>query len=97
MKRLVFSPLARSDLIDIALYIAEDNPGRAESLIAELEEKARTIAERPASFPLRDELSPGLRSAVHGRYVLFFRDLGSEVRIVRVLHGARDLRRAFNA
>jgi plasmid stabilization system protein ParE len=30
---------------------------------------------------------------VHGRYLLFFRDLATEVRIVRILHGARDLAR----
>jgi toxin ParE1/3/4 len=97
MKRLVFAPAARTDLTDIALFIAEDDPRRAESFVAELEAKARRIAERPNSFPVRDELSPGLRSAVHGRYVIFFRDMSDEVRIVRVLHGARDLKRVFDA
>ena len=31
-----------------------------------------TIAERPSSFPARNELAPGLRSARHGRYLIFF-------------------------
>jgi Arc/MetJ-type ribon-helix-helix transcriptional regulator len=50
--------------------------------------------ERPGSFPARDDISPGLRSAVHGRYLLLSRELRDEVRIVRIVHGARDLRGA---
>lgn len=97
MKRLTFSPAARADLLAIAGYIVEDNPERALSFVAELEEKAAEAAERPGSFPARDEVAPGLRSVTHGRYLLFFRDLAEEVRIVRVLHGARDLPRLFDS
>lgn len=95
MKRLVFSPAARADLVAIALYIAEDSPDRADSFLAELEAKARQAAERPASFAAGDDVSPGLRAARHGSYLLFFRETSAEVRIVRVLHGARDLPRAI--
>ena len=97
MKRLGFTPAARADLLEIALYIAEDNPERAMSFVAELEAKAAVAAEHPASFPARDEISPGLRVIVHGRYLLFFRELVDEVRIVRVLHGARDLPQIFDS
>lgn len=95
MKRLVFSPAARADLVAIAVYIAEDNPDLAASFVGELEAKANQIAERPASFPARDDVSPGLRAARYGRYLLFFRDTPDKVRIVRVLHGARDLPKAI--
>lgn len=96
MKRLGFAPAARVDLLAIGLYIAEDNPERAESFVAELEGKAAQAAEQPRSFPMRDDVGPGLRAAGHGRYLLFFRELADEVRIVRVLHGARDLTRIFD-
>ncbi|MBA3810917.1 MAG: type II toxin-antitoxin system RelE/ParE family toxin [Caulobacteraceae bacterium] len=95
MKRLAFAPAARADLMSIGRYIAEDDPARAESFVAELESKARQAAERPLSFAAREDLAPGLRAAIHGRYVLFFRDLAHEVRVVRVLHGARDLGQIF--
>lgn len=95
VKRLVFSPAAQAGLVAIALYIAEDNPDRAISFVADLEDKAHQAAERPASFPARDDASPGLRAAKHGRYLLFFRESQEEVRIVRVLHGARDLPRTL--
>ena len=91
MPRLVILPAARADLIEIGDFIAQDNPGRALSFLAELEAKMLQTAERPESFPARDDVHEGLRSARHGRYLIFFLDAGDEVRIVRVLHGARDL------
>ena len=97
MKRLVFAPAAREDLITIGLYIADDSPARAASFVAELEAKARDLAAWPASHTARDDISPGLRVAVHGRYLLLYRELDDEVRIVRVVHGARDLPRVFES
>jgi toxin ParE1/3/4 len=91
MKRLGFAPAARDDLRAIGAYIAQDNPVRALSFVAELEAKARQIAETPRGFPMREDISAGLRAAVHGRYLLLFRELEDEVRIVRVVHGMRDL------
>ncbi|WP_299811956.1 type II toxin-antitoxin system RelE/ParE family toxin [uncultured Roseibium sp.] len=45
----------------------------------------------PENPPRRDALGEGVRSARHGRYLIFFLHSGDEVRIIRVLHGARDL------
>ena len=97
MKALEIAPAARADIQDIGRYIAEDNPERAMSFVDELEAKTMQVAERPLSFPSRDDISPGLRSAAHGRYLVLFRDLPDRVRIVRVLHGARDLPGALDA
>ena len=91
MARLVILPAARMDLIEIGDFIALDNPERAASFVTEIEERMTEVADRPGSFPARDELHEGLRSARHGRYLIFFIEAGDEVRIVRVLHGARDL------
>lgn len=96
MKPLVFSQKARSDLRDIALYIADDNPERAQTYVDELIATAGKAAERPLSFPARDDISLGLRSALHGRYLIFFRNLSDHVRIVRILHGSRDLNRLLS-
>ncbi len=95
MARLVILPAARADLIEIGDFIAADSPQRALSFVAEIEAGMRETAERPGSFPARDELHQGLRAARHGRYLIFFVEQGDEVRVVRVLHGARDLPRAF--
>ena len=94
-RRLLVSPRAAADLEEIADYIARDNPTRAIAFVAELEAKCRAAAETPALFPARPDLASGLRMAVHGRYLIFFRDLpdNSVVRVERVLHSARDLAR----
>lgn len=97
MKPLVFLPAARSDLKAIALFIAEDNPDRAVTFVEELRLVAAEAARRPASFPARPDLAVGLRAARHGRYLLFFEESADEVRIVRVLHGARDLQRLLGS
>lgn len=91
MKRLGFAPIARDDLEAIGLYIAEDDPDRALTFVAELENVSRLATVRPRSFPKREDLAPGLRKIVHGRYLIFFRELADEVRIERVVHGARNL------
>jgi toxin ParE1/3/4 len=96
-RRLLISTCAGPDLKEIAKTIACDNPARAASFVAELEAKCRAVATNPAIYPARPDLMPGLRMAVHGRYLAFYRDLPGEdsVRVERVLHRARDLPRLF--
>ncbi len=96
-RQLLLSPRAAADLEEIADYIARDNPIRAASFIAELEAKCRAVAASPELYPTRADLAPGLRMAVHGRYLVLYRDLAGEntVRVERVLHSARNLSRLF--
>lgn len=95
MPRLVILPAARADLIEIGDFIAQDNPSRALSFLAEIKARMQQAAERPESFPARDDVRAGLRSARHGRYLIFFLETREEVQVVRVMHGARDLPRIF--
>ena len=97
MTRLTYLPAALADLREIAVYIADDNPDRAVSFVDELRARAAETAERPASFAARDDLAPGLRVARHGRYLILFQIVMGGVEIVRVLHGARNLRGALDA
>lgn len=94
-RRLVLSPRAVDDLEQIGEYIARDAPARAVSFVTELQEKCEAVAAAPERYRAREDLAPGLRMAVHGRYLVFFRDLPGQgtVRIERILHGARFLPR----
>ncbi|HLB96213.1 MAG TPA: type II toxin-antitoxin system RelE/ParE family toxin, partial [Acetobacteraceae bacterium] len=74
-RRLLLSPRAAADLEEIADYIARDNPIRAANFVAELEAKCRAVAASPELDPARADLVPGLRMAVHGRYLVLCRDL----------------------
>ncbi|MCC5621135.1 type II toxin-antitoxin system RelE/ParE family toxin [Nostoc sp. CHAB 5715] len=90
--KLVFSPKAVNDLEEIGDYIARDNPERALSFIAEIEERCRKLLVTPEAFPSRDNLLPGARMVSYGRYLIFFRLVNGTVRVERIIHGARDLR-----
>ena len=94
-RRLVLSPRAVADLQEIADYIARDNPVRALSFVAELEAACRRIAATPGLYPARADLASGLRMAVHGRYLVLYRELpeAGSVRVERVLHSARNIPR----
>jgi toxin ParE1/3/4 len=94
---LILSPRAAADLEELADYIAQNDPARAAQLVAALRGKCRAIAAAPMLYRAREDLAPGLRMAVYRRYLLLFRDLPgrNEVRIERVVHGARYLPRLF--
>lgn len=89
--RLIFSPRAMLDLEEIGDYIARDNPKRALSFLAELQEHCHRILEMPSAFPKRDDIEPGLQMGVHGNYLILFHTESNTVRIERIVHGARRL------
>lgn len=91
MARVTFSPKSREDLLDIGDFVAKDSPAAARRLVLKLASRCRQIGRAPLGYPRREELAPGLRMAVLGKYVIFFRVTDGAVRIERVLHGARNL------
>lgn len=62
MKRLVLSPTARSDLMNIRVYIASENKPAANRVIREIKARFKTLLSFPESGRRRDELKKGLRS-----------------------------------
>jgi len=90
-------PGAFRDLFDICEYIAQDNPDAARRFLVAAEREFSRIAEAPAiGSPFQSE-NPKLRSLRSRRvrgfhnYLVFYRFTDTEVEVVRVLHGARDL------
>lgn len=91
--RVRLTDQALDDLKSIADWIGSDNRPRAESFSAELRAKCLDLGDKPERFPVADELRDvGVRKRVHGRYLILYRVHRSEVEVVRVVHGARDLR-----
>jgi toxin ParE1/3/4 len=90
MKSVVISPIAGEDIESIGDYIAEDNPLRAISYVRELRESCHKIGLMPKGHSLLENSPEGIRKAVHGNYLIFYRETEKEIRIERVLHGARD-------
>lgn len=91
MNQLRVTHDAERDLDEIWLYIARDNIAAADRLLDELTSRFRLLASSPRAGRLRDDLRPGLRSLAVGNYVIFYRLGKSRVRILRVIHGARDI------
>lgn len=92
MKKLLLTPATRRDLAEIWSYIAEHNTDAADRVLAAIGLVVEMIASHPYVGRSRDELSSGLRSFPTGKYVVFYRNLPNAVRIIRVLHGARNLK-----
>lgn len=89
--KVVFTDEAREDLKRIGDYIAQDNPSRARSFVAELVEKARQIGAAPQGFAVVPRYAHmNVRRRVHGSYLIFYRADEDRVSILHILHGAQD-------
>jgi toxin ParE1/3/4 len=93
MRRVRFLPAALGDLRDVHAYVAEHSPPRADGLVDRLVDRVGLLRDHPYAGQDRPELGAGIRSLVESRYLILYRLGHDEVLIVRILHGARDIRR----
>ena len=97
--RLLWTPQARADLIDIYLTIGIEQPAAAERYLAKMEQKAKLLVGQPRLGVRKPEIHPAARMLIESPYVLLYEtepdtDEGpiDVVEIVRVVDGRRDLR-----
>ena len=95
MHKIVYLPLAESDLLEALDYIAYtlDTPKAARDLLNEFDETIQQIAEFPYACelyrtdrPMQDEI----RKVPVRNYVLYYAVFQDRVEIRRFLHGRRD-------
>ena len=95
MHKVVYLPLAESDLLDALNYIAYtlDAPKAARDLLTEFDKTVNRIAEFPYACelyrtdrPMKDEI----RKVTVKNYVLYYAVFQDHVEIRRFLHGRRD-------
>ena len=91
MPKILSTPRASLDLVEIGLRIEQDSPRAAGKTLTAIERKCKMLARLPRLGRRREELAPGLRSFAVGSYVVFYRAMRGGVEIIRVLHGARDI------
>ena len=96
MRRAVFSKQAQRDLDEIWTYVAQDGIDAAENVVAAIERAVRQLSELPGLGHERLELR-GRRYRVWSvfSYLLIYRYGPKTLTVVRIVHGARDLRRLF--
>lgn len=90
--RLVLAPKARADLFDIDSYLAERNPLAAERLLERLIQAMQTITRMPQIGRMCDDLGlPSVRRFVIESHHIFYVVDKQTIKIVRVIHGRRDV------
>ncbi len=93
MNLIVKSPVW-DDLREIGLRIAIENPEAADRFFTAAEEGFKLLKRHPGIGRLRSFSKPGVRSwLVPGfqDYIIFYLPTKTEVQVLAVLHGARDL------
>lgn len=80
-----------TDPMDVAIFIAQDNPKRALTFVGELEGKCDALGRAPGIGTSLPELGEGIRILPHGRCLVFYREANQGLRIERILHGSRDI------
>ena len=91
-KQLIVPGPARADIDGQLDYIAQQAGLDAALRYADVIDAALAkLAWVGHSGVSREGLSPGLRMTVLGNYCIYFRVTETDTRIVRFLHGARDI------
>ncbi len=96
MNRYFVTARAETDITEILLYVAEDDPEAAILLKVRFDEVFEMLLENPYAGRERSEISSGLRCFPVGNYLVFYRLWAGEIGIVRLTHSARDLDEIFS-
>lgn len=94
--KLIVGLKASQDLREIENYIAQDNPQAAVDFVEQLAGRFDELTQFPGIGRKRDDIRVGYRSVSVKDYLIFYRVSGDVVEIMHVLHGRRDLPKAFN-
>ena len=82
---------AEDDLVDIWLYVAQDNPDAADRVLEDLDHRCFLLADNPHLGRARPDIAQDLRYLPVGKYLILYRLLPDGIDVVRVVHGARRL------
>ena len=94
MSEVRYSRRAREDLLEIWLYVARQNSEvAADHVLDRIEEACRPLARHPQLGRGRPEIADEARSLVVQRWLALYRVTAYGAQVVRVIDGARDLRR----
>jgi toxin ParE1/3/4 len=89
--RVELADEAELDLETIADFIARDNAAQALEFVMELRTTCDRLALFPRRFPLvRSDDQSGIRKALHGSYLIFFKIEEETVFVIHILHAAMD-------
>ncbi len=100
--KLVWTPQAREDLIEIYTYIGLDNPSAAERVYDAVQAKTESLVDYPRVGARRPDIRTSTRILIEGPYLVLYEthpdndEVGiDEVEIVRIVDGRRNLKNLF--
>jgi toxin ParE1/3/4 len=89
--RLLLSRRAKEDLLEIWEFISDHDELAADRYIDHLRDRALELLHFPELGRARNEIHLNLRSLLARNHLLFYKNEGEEVQILRILHGSMDL------
>lgn len=95
MPKLKYSERALEDLDAIYAYIAIDGVSRADSILNRILDAIEVLHWSPQAGRHRPEYGPDIRTIAAHPFVVFYRQRGTLVQILRVIDGRRDLGTVF--
>jgi plasmid stabilization system protein ParE len=95
--RVILTPQAIAQLKEIEDYISADSPTRAQAFVAAIRARIRKIGHMPQAFALAPRYEQfGIRRRPYGDYLIFYRIETRLVRVIAIIHGARDYDRVLS-
>lgn len=95
-KAYELSLAAEQDLEEIFDYTLEKfGLHQAVEYLSEFEIFFANLVSNPRIGKNRNEIRPGLKSFSKSSHIVFYRILNDRIRIVRILHGSRDMPKFF--
>lgn len=83
---------ADQDVSDIFDYTEKEfGLNQAIAYVSAFDECFAELMNNPEIGRARDEIRQGLRSIIQESHVVFYRVLKDRIRVIRILHGSRDL------
>ncbi|MBI2981552.1 MAG: type II toxin-antitoxin system RelE/ParE family toxin [Deltaproteobacteria bacterium] len=96
-RKIIWTETAWSDLEEIASYITRDSVHYAAAFVLETREAAKTLATFSKRGHVVPEMNdPHIRELFVRSYRLIYQVVESEVHILGLIHGAMDLKSAWD-
>lgn len=90
MRQLRWSRVARSDMAAIDAYYRTRSPEFAQHVLAQAVAAGRMLQQHPQAGPMIDDEGVRKWRVARTPYILLYRDAGSVLRVIRVMHAAQD-------
>lgn len=95
-KFYILSEIADEDLVNIFDYTMDEfGFDQAEKYLFEIDDIFQNLIINPQLGKTRNEIKQGLHSFPKDNHVIFYRISEDHIRIVRILHGSRDIPNYF--